>query len=141
MTITITLFYHAPISTVWGETKTALPFEVSYSEKPSKQSKGMKRLAVIVKPEKLDSMISSLREMGLEATIYDVKGAGKDKQRVASGRGTSAGTYELAYTARKVVATVVKSDDVDPVVERMKKGLSGEKAVVMISEVDDLVMI
>lgn len=121
--------------------KTALPFEVSYSEKPSKQSKGMKRLAVIVKPEKLDSMISSLREMGLEATIYDVKGAGKDKQRVASGRGTSAGTYESAYTARKVVATVVKSDDVDPVVERMKKGLSGEKAVVMISEVDDLVMI
>ena len=35
----------------------------------------------------------------------------------------------------------MKSDDVDPVVEIMKKGLSGEKAVVMISEVDDLVMI
>ena len=45
---------------------------VTYSEKPSKQSQ--KRLAVIVKPEKVDSMISSLREMGLEATIYDVKG-------------------------------------------------------------------
>ena len=56
-----------------------LPFEVSYSEKPSKQSKNMKRLAVIVKPENVDNMIASLREMGLEATIYDVKGTGKDK--------------------------------------------------------------
>jgi nitrogen regulatory protein PII len=119
--------------------KMTLPFEVSYSEKPSKQSKGMKRLAVIVKPENVDSMIASLREMGLEATIYDVKGAGKDKQRVASGRGS--GTFELAYTSRKVVATVVKSDDVDAVVDKMKGALAGEKAVVMISQVDDLVMI
>jgi nitrogen regulatory protein PII len=119
--------------------KMTLPFEVSYSEKPSKQSKGMKRLAVIVKPENVDGMISSLREMGLEATIYDVKGAGKDKQRVASGRGSD--TFELAYTSRKVVATVVKSDDVDAVVERMKSALAGEKAVVMISQVDDLVII
>jgi nitrogen regulatory protein PII len=124
----------------WLEKKMSLPFEVSYSEKPSKQSKGMKRLAVIVKPEKVDSMIASLRDVGLEATIYDVKGAGKDKQRVASGRGTG-GTYELAYSSRKVVATVVKSDDVDAVVERMKNSLAGEKAVVMISQVDDLVMI
>jgi nitrogen regulatory protein PII len=119
--------------------KMTLPFEVTYSEKPSRESKGMKRLAVIVKPENLDSMISSLREMGLEATIYDVKGAWKEKQRVASGRGS--GTLELAYTSRKVVATVVKSSDVNDVVERMKKGLAGEKAVVMISQVDDLVMI
>jgi nitrogen regulatory protein PII len=119
--------------------KMNLPFEVSYSEKPSKQSKGMKRLAVIVKPENLDSMISSLREMGLEATIYDVRGAGKEKQRVASGRGS--GTSDLGYNTRKVVATVVKSDDVDQVVEKMKTALAGDKAVVMISEVDDLVMI
>jgi nitrogen regulatory protein PII len=126
------------ITAMVGE-KMTLPFEVSYSEKPSKQSKGMKRLAIIVKPENVDGMISSLREMGLEATIYDVKGAGKDKQKVASGRGS--GTFELAYTSRKVVATVVKSDDVDAVVERMKSSLAGEKAVVMISQVDDLVMI
>jgi nitrogen regulatory protein PII len=127
------------LSTAWQEIKMNLPFEVSYSEKPSKQSKGMKRLAVIVKPEKLDSMISSLRELGLEATIYDVRGAGKEKQRVASGRGS--GTSDLGYTTRKVVATVVKADDVDPVVEKMKTALAGDKAVVMISQVDDLVMI
>jgi nitrogen regulatory protein PII len=119
--------------------KLTLPFEVSYSERPSRESKNMKRLAVIVKPEKLDGIISSLKGMGLEATIYDVKGAGKDKERVASGRGS--GTFELAYTTRKVVATVVKSDNVNEVAERMKKALAGDKAVVMISPVDDLVML
>jgi len=117
--------------------KTMLPFEVTYSESPSQKSRSMKRLAVIVKPEKLDGIIASLKEMGLEATIYDVKGAGKDKERVASGRGS--GTIELAYTTRKVVATVINPDTVDAVIGGMKKSLAGEKAVVMISTVDDLV--
>lgn len=115
-----------------------LPFEVTYSEKPSKKSRTMKRLAVIVKPEKVDGIISTLKEGGLEATIYDVKGAGKEKERVTSGRGV--GTMELAYTTRKVIATVVNSDDVQDVVARMKKALGGESgAVVMIQPVDDLV--
>ena len=123
-----------------SQEKMTLPFEVDYSEKPSKKSKNMKRLAIIVKPENLDEMISSLKEMGLEATIYDVKRATKEKkERVASGRGS--GTLELAYTRRKIVATVVNSDDVDGVVQRMKKSLRGDKAVVMISPVDDLVML
>jgi hypothetical protein len=120
--------------------KLTLPFETTYSEKPSKKSKNMKRLAVIVKPESLDQMISSLKEMGLDATIYDVKRATKEKkERVASGRGS--GTFELAYTTRKIVATVVNSDNVDEVVQRMKKSLGGDKAVVMISQVDDLVIL
>jgi|SRR5690349_545657 nitrogen regulatory protein PII len=121
--------------------KMTLPFEVSYSERPSKKSKNMKRLAIIVKPETLDAMISSLKEMGLDSTIYDIKRATKEekKERVASGRGI--GTLELAYTTRKIVATVVNSDDVDEVVDRMKKSLGGDKAVVMIQPVDDLVML
>jgi len=119
--------------------KLTLPFEVTYSEKPGKKSKSMKRLAIIVKPENVDGIISSLRQLNLEATIYDVKRAGKERERVASGRGS--GTIELAYTTRKVVATVVNSDDVEEVVTRMKQALSGDKAVVMISSVDDLVMI
>ncbi len=120
--------------------KLTLPFEMTYSEKPSKKSKNMKRLAIIVKPENLDGIVSSLKGMGLEATIYDVKRAGKeDKQRVTSSRGS--GTFELAYSTRKIVATVVNSDDVNEVAERMKKGLDGDKAVVMISPVDDLVML
>ena len=119
--------------------KATLPFEVTYSQKPSEKSKNMKRLAFVIKPENLDGIILSLKEMGLEATIYDVKGAGKDQERVTSGRGSS--TSDLGYTTRKVVATVVSSDHVNDIIERMKKALEGDKAVVMISAVDDLVMI
>lgn len=118
--------------------KTTLPFEVTYSEKPGKKSKAMKRLAVLLKPENLDEIIAVLKGLSLEATIYDVRGAGKDKERVTSSRGM--GTMELAYTTRKVVATVVNSDDVDDVVGKMKKALGGESgAVVVITPVDDLV--
>jgi nitrogen regulatory protein PII len=119
--------------------KLTLPFEVSYSQMPSEKSKNMKRLAVIVKPENLDEIISSLNGMGLEATIYDVKGAGKDKERVTSGRGS--GTSELGYTTRKLVATVVNSENANEVIERMRRALADNKAVVMISPVDDLVML
>jgi nitrogen regulatory protein PII len=118
--------------------KLTLPFEVTYSEKPSKKSRTMKRLAVVLKPENVDEVVASLKASGLEATIYDVKGAGKEKERVTSGRGM--GTVELAYTTRKVVATVVNADDVGDVVEGMKKALGGQGgAVVMVSPVDDLV--
>lgn len=120
--------------------KSTLPYELTYSEKPSTGSKNMKRLAVLVKPQNVNDIVSPLKEMGLEATIYDVRGVGKEKgERVASGRGS--GTSEQAYSMRKVVATVVKSGDTDKVVEEMKKALGGEKAVVMISPVDDLVML
>jgi nitrogen regulatory protein PII len=118
--------------------KMTLPFEVTYSEKPSKKSRSMKRLAVIIKPEKVDEIVAALKSSGLEATIYDVKGAGKDKERVTSGRGV--GTVELAYTTRKLVATVVNSDDVEDVVGRMKNALGGESgAVVVVTPVDDLI--
>jgi nitrogen regulatory protein PII len=119
--------------------KTTLPFEVTYSEKPSKKPKSMKRLAVIVKPENVDDITSSLKTLGLEATIYDVKRASKEKEKVTTNRGM--GTMDASYTTRKVVATVVNSDVMEEVVSAMKKALSGEKAVVMISSVDDLVMI
>jgi len=105
--------------------KLTLPFEVAYSEKPGKKSKNRKRLAIIVKPENVDEIIASLQALNLEATIYDVKRAGKERERVASCRGS--GTTELAYTARKVVATVVNADDVEEVVRRMKKVLSGKR--------------
>lgn len=118
---------------------TTLPFEVTYAEMPGKESRTMKRLAVLVKAENVSDILSSLKELNLEATIYDVKGVTKDKETVASGRGS--GTVELAYNSRKVIATVVNSSDVKEVVSRMKKSLAGNKAVVMISAVDDLVLI
>ena len=121
--------------------KSNLPFEVTYSQKPSSESKtssSMKRLAVVLKPENVDSITSTLRGLGLESTIYDVKGSGKEKERVSSGRG--GGTIDLQYTTRRLVATVVKSDDVEDIIDRMKKALGvGSGAVVMMQPVDDLV--
>ncbi|HET6727349.1 MAG TPA: P-II family nitrogen regulator [Nitrososphaeraceae archaeon] len=118
---------------------STLPFEVTYAEMPGKESRTMKRLAILVKAENVSDILSSLKELNLEATIYDVKGVTKDKETVASGRGS--GTVELTYNSRKVIATVVNSYDVKEVVSRMKKSLAGNKAVVMISSVDDLVLI
>jgi nitrogen regulatory protein PII len=121
--------------------KSNLPFEVKYSQKPSSESKtssSMKRLAVLLKPENVDSITSTLRGLGLESTIYDVKGSGKEKERVTSGRG--GGTIDLQYTTRRLVATVVKSNDVEDIIDRMKKALGGGSgAVVMMQPVDDLV--
>jgi nitrogen regulatory protein PII len=121
--------------------KSNLPFEVKYSQKPSSESKtssSMKRLAVLLKPENVDSITSTLRGLGLESTIYDVKGSGKEKERVTSGRG--GGTIDLQYTTRRLVATVVKSDDVEDIIDRMKKALGGGSgAVVVMQPVDDLV--
>ncbi len=121
--------------------KSRLPFEVEYSQKPrskSKTSSSMKRLAVLLKPENVDSITSTLRGLGLESTIYDVKGSGKEKERVTSGRG--GGTIDLQYTTRRLVATVVKSEDVEDIIDRMKKALGGGSgAVVVMQPVDDLV--
>jgi nitrogen regulatory protein PII len=133
----IILLYFSDISTEMVSQSSTLPFEVSYGEKPTKKSRTLKRLAVLVKPESVSDIISSLKELNLEATIYDVKGVSKDKERVASGRGS--GTVELAYNNRKIVATVVNSEHVEEAVSRMKKALAGNKAVVMVSAVDDLI--
>lgn len=96
----------------------------------------MKRLAVLLKPENMDDIISTLNSSGLEATIYDVKSTAKKRQRVESGRGL--GTVNLTYPERKIVATIVNAEDVEEIVERMKKALGGDRAVIMISSVDDL---
>ena len=121
--------------------QSSLPFEVEYSQKPtskSKTSSSMKRLAVLLKPENVDSITSTLRSLGLESTIYDVKGSGKEKERVSTGRGVS--TSDLSYTTRRLVATVVKSETVEDVIDRMKKALGdGSGAVVMMQPVDELV--
>ena len=119
--------------------KTSLPFEVAYSDMPGKKSKSMKRLAVLLKPENVRDVISLFNELNLEATIYDVKGVTKGMERVASGRGST--TSELSYNSRKVLATVINSEHVEELVRRMKNALAGNKAVVMVSNVEDLIMI
>lgn len=97
-----------------------------------------KRIAVNIRPERLDGVIATLRSLNLEATIYDVKGAGKEKERITSGRGM--GTTELGYTTRKLVATIVDVERAEDVINAIKGELAGKpgRVVFMVSPVDNL---
>jgi hypothetical protein len=94
-------------------------------------------------PKELSSLLGMLNNIGWFVS-YEGLDPGPHISNIigrgySSGRGS--GTTEQSYATRKVVATIVKAGDTNQVVERMKKALGGEKAVVMISPVDDLVMI
>ncbi|MGI9566674.1 MAG: P-II family nitrogen regulator [Nitrosopumilus sp.] len=94
----------------------------------------MKRLAVLVKKEKVDSVVASLRELDLDSIIYDVKSAGKEKS--TNCRGTT--IMDLTYVPRKIIARVVDSDRIQDVSETIKKSMGGEsKGVIIVSSVDD----
>ena len=96
----------------------------------------MKRLAVLVKGEKVDAIITSLRELDLEATIYDVKSAGKEKEKTRTGRGTS--VMDRVYVSRKIIATIVESNRIQEVSAAIKKAMGDEsKGVIIISPIDD----
>ena len=98
----------------------------------------MKRLAILVRHEKVDPVISSLRELDLDATIYDVKSAGKEREKTKSGRGTSFSS--VSYIPRKIIATVVESDKVQDVSATMKKAIGSEnKGVIIVTSVDDFI--
>jgi len=96
----------------------------------------MKRLAVLVKNEKADVVIVSLRELDLDAIIYDVKSAGKEKAR---SRGGSSGVGST-HIPRKIIATIVESDRIKDVSAAIKKALGDEsKGVIIISPIDDFI--
>jgi len=98
----------------------------------------MKRLAVLVKNEKADNVIVSLRELDLDAIIYDVKSAGKEKEKARSGRGGSG--VSSTQIPRKIIATIVESDRIKDVSAAIKKSLGSEsKGVIIISPIDDFI--
>lgn len=98
----------------------------------------MKRLAVLVKNEKVDTVMASLRELNLDAIIYDVKRAGQEKEKTRSGRGTS--VMNFTYVPRKIIATIVESDKIQDASVAIKKAIGGEsKGVIIISSVDDFI--
>ena len=100
----------------------------------------MKRLAVLVKSEKVDAIIASLRELDQESIVYDVKSAGKEKEKARAGRGTR--VVELAYVPRKIIATVVEADRIQDVSAAIKEAMgSGSKGVIIVSTVDDFIPI
>ena len=98
----------------------------------------VKRLAVLVRNEKVDAVIASLRELDLDAVIYDVKSTGKEKEITRARVGTSSTT--LTYVPRKIIVTVVESDRVQDVSAAIKKSVDGEsKGVIIVTSVDDFV--
>lgn len=97
----------------------------------------MKRLAILVKNEKADAVIVSLRELNLDAIIYDVKSAGKETEQTHSGRGTSTTS---SYLPRKIIATIVDSDKVQSTSDAIKKSIGGDsKGVIIVTDVDDFI--
>jgi len=97
----------------------------------------MKRLAVLVKNEKVDAVISSLRELNHDAIIYDVKSAGKEKEKTHSGRGSSAVS---SYLPRKIIATVVEAEKVQDVSAAIRKSMGDKsKGVITVTSVDDFI--
>lgn len=58
---------------------TSLPFEVIDDKGKNKAS--MKRVALLVRPEKVDAIVAAIRGRLIEAIIYDVKSAGKERDR------------------------------------------------------------
>jgi nitrogen regulatory protein PII len=122
-----------------SESSSVLPFEVVDSKSGTDKS-SKKRLTVLVRPEKVDGIIASLSALHLDAVIYDVKSASKERERVATGRGS--GTMESAYTSRKIIATIVDAGRVDDVAAAIKKELGGQtKAVVTVAPVDGFVQL
>jgi nitrogen regulatory protein PII len=113
--------------------------------KGKKSGSRMKRLAVLVKSQNVGGIIAALRSLRLEAwslrleaMVYNVKGAGKEKSLV--GKMMGMGTVKLAYTGRKIVATIVDSEWVQDVVDAMRGTLGNSNGgVLVISPVDDIV--
>ena len=101
----------------------------------------MKRIALLVKPEKADTVIAAIRGLKLEAIIYEVKSVGKEKETVSSGRGM--GTVELAYVNRRLIVSIVDSELVGNVVDAIRTALGGKGSggILTVSPIDGMVHI
>lgn len=117
----------------------SLPFEIMGEKDEGKST--MKRVALLVKPEHLDTVISAIRSLRIEAVIYDVKSAGKEKEKVTSGRGMS--TVDLAYVPRKLIVAIVDAEVVSNMVDAIRKVMGGKGSglVLTVAPVDGTVKI
>jgi len=78
----------------------------------------MKKIEAIIKPFKLDELKEGLAELGITGmTISEVKGFGRQKGHTEIYRGAE---YVVDFIPKIKVETVVKSDMVDIVVEKIQ---------------------
>jgi nitrogen regulatory protein PII len=126
--------------------KSRLPFEVTKEEgKQQKQEErkredgGKKRIEVFVNPEKAVVVLSALKKMNLEATLYDSKGYGKERQLVSGGgRGTT--SIELPST-RHTVMTIIDSNRLKEVIAAIKATTTKSRpgGIIAVSSIEDLI--
>lgn len=90
-------------------------------------------------PEKAAMVLSAFKKLKLEATLYDSRGYGKERQMLTGG-GRGTGTIELPST-RHTIMTIVDSHQLKDVLSAIKATTSKDRpgGVIAISHVEDLV--
>ena len=82
----------------------------------------MKRVEAIFRPERLDSVVESLEEAGLQGfTISDARGHGRSPERVGEWRGVP---YEVSVTHKLEISVIVEDDEVEKVARAIARGAS-----------------
>ena len=123
--------------------KSRLPFEVTRDHAIEAQKRepqgGKKRVEVFVNPEKAVLVLSAIKKLNLEATLYDSRGYGKERQMITGG-GRGTGKIELPST-RHTVMTIVDSHRLKDVIAAIKATTSRERpgGVIAVSPIEDLV--
>ena len=108
-----------------------------------KRNSGKKRIEAFIISEKIDSVLSSLETLNLQATFYESRGMGKgEKEMVRSGRGT--GTIKMPYSNRRTVVTIVEESKVRETIVAIKESATTGKAnagIIVISPVEEIISI
>jgi nitrogen regulatory protein PII len=123
--------------------KARLPFEVMREEGKEAQKRqpegGKKRVEVFVSPEKAALVLSAIKKMNLEATLYDSRGYGKERQMITGG-GRGTGKIELPST-RHTVMTIIDSHRLKDLIDAIKATKSKDRpgGVIAVSHIEDLV--
>ena len=85
----------------------------------------MKKIEVITRPEKLETVKAILNEMGINGmTVTMVSGCGLQKGRTEIYRGTS---YDINLLPKVKVEIVVKDDVLEPLIDRISKEIATGK--------------
>lgn len=80
----------------------------------------MKSIVAIIRQEKLNEVKAALLEVGCEGmNVIEVKGRGSQRGIRESYRGSS---YCIDLIPKTRIETIVKDDDVDKIVDAIKKG-------------------
>ncbi|HYZ51431.1 MAG TPA: P-II family nitrogen regulator [Nitrososphaeraceae archaeon] len=119
--------------------------DASIVEQQQNDKKNMrkKRIEAFIISEKIDSVLSSLESLNLQATFYESKGMGKgEKETVRSGRGT--GTIKMPYSTRRTVVSIVDENKVQETILAIKESATTGKAnagIIIVSPVEEIISI